>query len=252
MSVFGLYSRYYDLLYKDKDYQAEAGHIHKLIQKYGPDTKTVIDMGCGTGRHDFLLAEYGYNVTGIDMSKEMLDAARSRLLQSKNRQLRFFEGDIRDIRLNEKFDAAISLFHVVSYQITNKDIEAAFATARAHLKSCGIFIFDCWYGPAVLTDRPAVRIKRLEDDSVSITRIAEPVIHPNENRVDVNYHVLIIDKTTKMAEELKETHKMRYLFKPEIDFFLKKTGLDILESAEWLSGRDLGFETWGVCFVARG
>ena len=77
MATFGNYSRYYNLLYKDKDYIGEAGFIHELIQQYSPGTKSVLDLGCGTGRHDFLLAEKGYAITGVDMSEEMLLIARS-------------------------------------------------------------------------------------------------------------------------------------------------------------------------------
>ena len=56
MSVFKDYSNYYDLLYSDKDYEAEADYIDHLIQKNNPGAKTILNLGCGTGKHDFLLA----------------------------------------------------------------------------------------------------------------------------------------------------------------------------------------------------
>ena len=86
MKVFGNYSRYYNLLYKDKDYKGEAGFIHDLIQKYSPGAKSILDLGCGTGRHDVLLAEKGYVMTGVDMSEEMLLIARSHQLNSSTAQ----------------------------------------------------------------------------------------------------------------------------------------------------------------------
>ena len=57
---------------------------------------------------------------------------------------------------------------------TNADLLAAFATAREHLNPGGVFIFDCWYGPAVLAERPSVRIKRMEDGATSITENTIP------------------------------------------------------------------------------
>lgn len=256
MSVFGAYSRYYNLLYKDKDYAGEAEYIHGLVHKYHPGAKTLLNLGCGTGRHDILLAGKGYDVTGVDMSKEMLAVALSNLSTLNPHpllsSLNFHQGDIRTVSLGRTFDVVTSLFHVMSYQVTNADLLAAFATVREHLNPGGIFIFDCWYGPAVLTDRPAVRVKRLEDEDISVTRIAEPVMHPNENVVDVNYHVFIRDKANGEAEELKETHRMRYLFRPEIEFFLAQSGLTPIDSSEWMSGKAPGFDTWGVCFLARG
>jgi hypothetical protein len=83
-------------------------------------------------------------------------------------------------------------------------------TIKSHLKPEGISIFDLWYGPTVLTNPPSVRIKRLENDSIQVTRIAEPVIYPNDNCVDVNYHIFIKDKNTEAIKELKEIHK-KYL-----------------------------------------
>lgn len=247
MSVFGVYSRYYNLLYRDKDYAGEAAYVVGLIQKHLPQAKTILDLGCGTGRHDHLLAQMGFEVTGIDRSTEMLAEAAS-----QPSSLTFHQGDLRTVRLSATFDVVISLFHVMSYQTTNEELAAAFATARAHLKPGGLFIFDCWYGPAVLTDRPAVRVKRLEDEAISVTRIAEPIMHANDNLVEVNYQVLIRDKGTGGVEELREAHPMRYLFRPEVAQFLCDAGMSPVEASEWLTGREPGFDTWGVCFVARG
>jgi SAM-dependent methyltransferase len=251
--VFGTYSKYYSLLYKDKDYTGEARFVQDLIRKYHPDAKTILDLGCGTGMHSMLLAEKGYDVTGVDMSEGMLSAARSHLASSRfcSSAVQFVQNDIREVRLNRSFDIIVSLFHVLSYQVTNDDLLSVFATVKAHLSPAGIFLFDCWYGPAVLTDRPAVRIKRLEDDEVSITRIAEPEMHPNSNIVDVKYHIIVKNKANDHYDEIRETHRMRYLFKPEIELLLKTSGLRIEDAFEWVTGKRTGFDTWSVCFVVR-
>lgn len=246
MNVFGNYSKYYNLFYQDKNYAGEAEYVHRLIQRYASGAKSIIELGCGTGKHADLLSQKGYTIDGVDMSQTML-------LEAKNKypHIHFHHGDIRQIRLAKKTDVVISLFHVMSYQQTNEDLEKAFSTAKVHLHNGGIFIFDCWYGPAVLTDRPVVRIKHLKDESFSVTRIAEPVIYPNENIVDVNYHLFIKDKATDEVEELKETHTMRYLFKPEIEEMMKVAGFEMLTCEEWMSGKDLGFDTWNACFVVK-
>ena len=252
MKAFGNYSRYYNLLYKDKDYIGEAGVIHELIQQYSPGTNSILDLGCGTGRHDFLLAEKGYAITGVDMSEEMLLIARSQQLNSSTaQQLNFLHGDIRAFRMDKKFDTTISIFHVMSYQTTNEDFLSALKTAKAHLPPVGIFVFDFWYGPAVLTDRPAVRVKKLEDDQIQVIRLAEPVMHANKNLVDVNYTVWIKDKSSLQTEEIRETHNMRYWFLPEIEHLIEEAGFGMLNHGEWMTGKQPGFDTWGVYIVAR-
>lgn len=244
MSVFAAYSQYYDLLYRDKDYAGEARYVHELIEKHRPGARTVLDLGCGTGRHAALLAERGYELTGVDLSEEMLKVARATAPQ-----LSFMQGDVRSVRLNRKFDVVASLFHVMSYQTTNADLRAALATLREHLSPGGMFVFDCWYGPAVLTSRPETRIKRLEDEHIQVTRLAEPVIHENDNIVDVNYQVLVKDKASGAIEELRETHRMRYLFTPEVKLLLEDAGLRLTQLSEFMSEREPGFHTWNAVFV---
>lgn len=259
MKVFSNYARYYDLLYKDKNYKEEVDYVEGLIKQYSTKSvKSILDLGCGTGKHDFLLAEKGYSVTGIDVAPEMIEIAQQnsynfQISQFSNFQIgtSFQVGDVRSINLNKKFDTVISLFHVASYQTTNDDLIQFFQTAKNHLNEDGLFIFDCWYGPAVLTDRPVERIKRLEDEQIEVTRFAKPLLYPNENIVDVNYTVNIKDKTTSLVEEIKETHRMRYLFKTEIEFLAEKTGLSLLCSEEWITKKNLGFDTWGGCFIFR-
>jgi len=253
--VFGNYAHYYDLLYRDKDYAGEAQFVHQLLQTHAPSTQSILELGCGTGTHAALLAKEGYQeIHGVDLSTDMLRRANDRLSQippESALKLQFSQGDIRTIRLDKQFDAVISLFHVMSYQTTNEDLQAAFGTVKAHLKPGGVFIFDCWYGPAVLTERPTVRVKRLEDEEIVVTRIAEPVMHPNDNLVDVNYQVFIKEKSSNLVEEISETHRMRYLFKPEIDWLLTKSHLELVEYNEWLTNNEPGFDTWNVYFVGR-
>lgn len=273
MSVFKTYSKYYNLLYKDKDYAGEAQFVHELLQTYSPETKTILDLGCGTGRHDFLLAEKGYAITGVDRSEEMLVMANKQVetkIQAKTKtktetenasafgstsdsmlNLSFIQGDIRTVHIGEQFDAVISLFHVMSYQTSNEDLKAAFSTVKRHLKPGGIFIFDCWYGPGVLSDRPIVRIKRLEDEEILVTRIAEPVMHPNQNVVDVNYLVFVKNKDSGAVEEIRETHSMRYLFRPEIELLFEAFSFKCIGCYEWLTNHEPGPGTWGVYFIGK-
>jgi len=249
MSVFKEYARYYDLLYRDKDYAGEAMYVHTLIKSCAPDACSVLNLGCGSGRHDRCLADLGYSVTGVDLSGEMLTAARR--AAAENQELKYVQGDVRTVQLGMQFDVIISLFHVMSYQATNADLVAAIATAADHMRPGSIFIFDCWYGPGVLSDRPTVRVKELEDETLAVTRIAQPVMHSTENVVDVNYRVFIKSKANNELREVFETHRMRYLFVPEVQLLLADAGLDLTLFEEWLTGARLDCTSWNAVFVCR-
>lgn len=255
MSVFEAYSQYYDLLYRDKDYAAEADYLGKLIERERPGSRTLLDLGCGTGRHDILLSERGLDVTGVDMSTDMLkiaNAERSKRLvsSSANQPPKFIHGDLRTVRLGERFDVVVSLFHVMSYQASNEDLLAALSTLREHARPGGLVLFDAWYGPAVLHQGPSVRVKRLESDGCDVTRVAEPLLRANENAVDVNYQILVRDPATQRTEELRETHRMRYLFVPEVRLLLAGVGLRLDRACEFATDRELGLDTWNALFVA--
>ncbi|HYO94889.1 MAG TPA: methyltransferase domain-containing protein [Polyangiaceae bacterium] len=251
MSVFGAYSRYYDLLYKDKDYAAEAAYVHGLIERHRPGSVSILDLGCGTGKHDFFLTRMGHELTGVDLSEEMLAVAAQEKAAFGGPQAAptFVQGDVRSVRLGKTFGVVVSLFHVMSYQTRNEDLQQALTTIREHLKPGGLFLFDCWYGPAVLSDRPTVRIKRLEDENIQVTRLAEPVMHANENLVDVNYHVFIKDKQSGLVEELRETHTTRYFFSPEIYHFCEMAGLTVQEVRPFMAEGNPGFDSWNVVFL---
>ncbi|HSA05958.1 MAG TPA: class I SAM-dependent methyltransferase [Candidatus Gastranaerophilales bacterium] len=253
MSVFKNYSAYYDLLYQDKDYNGEVEYIEKLVKKHADNPKNVLELGCGTGKHAALLAEKGYNVLGVDLSSTMLEIAESRkaLLNSDiANRLEFNLGNVQNVEFNRKFDVILSLFHVSSYQTTNEELQNYFLTAEKHLEPKGIFVFDSWYGPAVLTEKPEKRTKVFENTLLKIARTAQPVLYPNENTVDVNYDVVIEDKTTSKVEKIAETHKMRYLFLPEAKIMLENAGLSLIDSEEWITGKELGFNSWSSCFIA--
>ena len=78
MTVFDGYARYYNLLYRDKDYESEARHVHEIIQKHRPGASRLMELGCGTGGHAVHLAKLDYHVYGIDQSRSMLDQAIQR------------------------------------------------------------------------------------------------------------------------------------------------------------------------------
>lgn len=252
--VFDIYARYYDLLYRDKDYAAESGYVAAHIRRQAPQAKCILELGCGTGAHAEHLARMGYTVHGVDMSEAMLTRAEARkaaLPPDVAARLSFGLGDVRTVRTGKIYDAVISLFHVISYQITNADLEAAFETASVHLQPGGVFLFDFWYGPAVLAQQPEVRVKRLENDDIKVTRIAEPVMHVNENVVDVNYQVWIEINDSGAVEQVHETHKMRYLFLPELTRLLDSSQFEMIEAREWLTNSLPGENSWGVVAVTR-
>jgi predicted regulator of amino acid metabolism with ACT domain len=173
---------------------------------------------------------------------------------AEQKQIRNFipiQGDITNINVSEKFDAVISLFHVISYLTTSSDLINCLTGVSKALHNQGIFIFDVWYTPAVYFQKPEVRIKRLENEEISVIRIAEPVLHVNRNLVDVNYEIVIKEKGKNDIEFFKERHPMRHFSIPEIELLAQHCGFELIGAEEFLSACSPSETTWGVCFMLR-
>lgn len=251
MKVFDSYAKYYDLLYADKDYKSEVNYIEKIFFHSGKKNGKILNLGCGTGRHDFIFAEDGYDVTGIEISNEMLRIAKKNLTGSGYKsKIKFQKGDLKKISLGKKFDIVLALFHVMSYQTSTEDIKSSLRNVKQHLKKDGIFVFDFWYGPAVLSDRPEIRTKKFYDSNMIVQRKAIPVLKVNENLVDVNYSISIRYKKSGNEKNIKEKHTMRYLFLPEIEYLLNDAGLKLKSCKEWMTGKVLSEKSWSALAIA--
>lgn len=255
MSVFGGdYASYYDLFYADKDYAVEATFVGDVIRRHKPDASSVIEFGCGSARHAVEFARAGFSITGLDRSTAMIERGQSRIAgldPSLRLKIKLMHGDATLAKPSERFDAVVSLFHVVSYQTTNDGLTALFRSARTALVPNGLFVFDFWYGPAVLTDRPQVRVRRVATSDVRVTRISEPAHHINRNIVDVKFTVIAVDQRTDRAEQHTEIHSMRYLFLPEIELLAAQSGFEVIEAGEWLKGPPLYEHSWSGYVAAR-
>ncbi len=238
-------SRYYDLLYQDKDTTSEVNYLVSLLERHGLKGSQLLEFGSGTGRHGSLLAERGYSVHGLERSSSMVASAKN--VPGFSCQ----QGDITSTQLNRQFDAVLSLFHVLSYQISNSAVQAVFVNAARHLNSGGLFLFDVWYSPAVAFQRPDIRVKRINSDEICITRISEPTLYPNENRVDVHFTVFAQDIPNGSFNTFEEIHPMRHFSLPELDLFAEGAGFERLIAEEWMTSRPPSEATWGLCLVLR-
>ncbi|MDE6844904.1 MAG: class I SAM-dependent methyltransferase [Lachnospiraceae bacterium] len=251
MEAFHDYAYYYNMFYRDKDYAGEAQVVNEIIEKYGKQNieKRILNIGCGTGRHDLELNKLGYKIHGIDLSDDMISIAKDNVPDGD--AFLYEVQDARSFKVKSPYDIIISLFHVMSYQNTNEDLNRVFQCVNRALKEGGIFVFDAWYGPGVLSDRPEVRVKRVEDEKNLFVRIAEPIMYPNENIVGVQYNVNIVDKTNWQVRQINEVHNMRYFFKPEMEEMLRQNGFRLVECLDCSTLKIPNFNSWTTYFIAE-
>jgi SAM-dependent methyltransferase len=132
---------FYDLLYGFLDYPAAVGKVEAILERQAPDAQTLLDVGCGTGRHLELLRER-YRVEGLDINPVMLETARERLPG-----VELHEADMVDFSLDRRFDVVISLFSAIAYVRTEERMRAATLSMRRHLNPGGVLLIEPWFTP---------------------------------------------------------------------------------------------------------
>jgi len=252
MGVFEKYSELYNLLYSDKNYSEEVNYILKKLKQFNCNCKHILEYGSGTCIHGSLLVENGFEMTGIELSKQMYLIGKSYIQQKGiEKHFNLINDNIVNYRNYEKYDLVLSLFHVISYLTSNEELLKVFENASSQLEKGGLFIFDVWYTPAVLNLKPESKIKSFENEHLKIIRYTKPYSNYNENIVEVNFDLVIIDKHENHVSFLEETHKMRYLSIPEIKFLAELNSFEILMAEEFLTEKEPSENTWGVCFILR-
>lgn len=250
MTVFADYAPWYDLLYEDKNYASEVDFVERRLRDHGVTSGKLLDLGCGTGLHAIAFAQRGWNVAGIDLSEEMIAKAKARAAEA-GLPITFRQGDACQVGPERDFDVAVSLFHVASYQCDRARLEALFRTAHAALRPGGVFLFDYWYGGAVLAQGVETRVKVIERKPLRLTRIARSDHDEADATVCVHYTLFCEDTDRAMIRRVDETHRMRYWFPFEIEASLRASGFEPGGTYAWLSEGTPNSETWAAYSVGR-
>jgi hypothetical protein len=175
----------------------------------------------------------------------MLAQARARL---ERLPVRLVQADARQVRLGERFDLVVALFHVLSYQEHDRDVIALLETAALHAR--GPVAMDFWYGPGVTSLGLERREARCELADRRVTRIATPNHDAQQRLVDVRYDFSSVDAAGR-SESFSETHRMRYFLEDELTTFAAEAGLTILEFGTWTRAGPPSSRDFAAHFIAK-
>ncbi|MFP5041805.1 class I SAM-dependent methyltransferase [Parasediminibacterium sp. JCM 36343] len=132
-------SPYYHLLYQNRDEGEALAFIERLIAHLQPPKNALmLDVACGKGRHSKVLADMGFDVTGIDLSEASIEEAK----QDEADNLHFYQHDMRlPFRINY-YDYAFNFFTSFGYFKTQREHNNAIRTIAQSIKKEGLFVID--------------------------------------------------------------------------------------------------------------
>ena len=141
MNAYHALASSYDRLTNDVDYQQTVEFYKKILARENFHPRTAVDLACGTGSVALILAREGLEVTGVDLSEEMLTVASQKALEQKNRPM-FVCQPLQELRLPRGVDLAVCALDSLDYILDPKDCREAIDRVYKVLNPGGVFIFD--------------------------------------------------------------------------------------------------------------
>ncbi|MFW9886476.1 MAG: class I SAM-dependent DNA methyltransferase, partial [Candidatus Thorarchaeota archaeon] len=188
----------------------------------------ILELACGTGRITLLLAEAGYEITGIDLSPEMLEIARGKLRQlpeDAQSRVSLNHGDVTNFQLDKEF-ATVIMPWSFKFLLTTDDQLACLRQVRKHLADDGVFILDLY--PREVIDMGERDNETVEIDGATITRT---FIYSTDILTQLRHTTSIIDvvHSDGRVEHLETKSVVSIILPREADLLLKVAGLEIVE-----------------------
>ncbi|MBN2550368.1 MAG: class I SAM-dependent methyltransferase [Anaerolineales bacterium] len=222
-------SKYYDLIYGYKNYQAETEYLLEIIRPHiSSQGKRLLDVACGTGRHIEYLKQY-FEVEGLDINEEILAFARRR-----NPEIRFHLGDMTNFSLDGSFDVVTCLFSSIGYVKTLENLHRAIQCMARHVQPGGLLIIEPWFTPENW-HADTVHSMFIDEPDLKLARINTSKAEGRLSYFDLHHLV----GTPQDTEYFVERHEMGLFETQEMDDALVQAGLQVSYDPRGLTERGL-------------
>ncbi len=240
-SFFGRdYLDVYGHLLTKESSEAEAEFVRRALGLKPGDR--VLDLCCGTGRHAVPLAKAGLGVTGLDMSEEYLELARS-AARGAGVEVRLVQGDMREIPFRGEFDAVVNMFTAFGYFESEADDQRVIDGAAAALRPGGRLLLDLLNRDWVAANYVRSESREGEDGTIyQERRDFDPVAGRNHVEFSI---------TSRDGSDRTVSHHIRLYVATEISRMLGQAGLTLERSYGGYNGILLSMETRRMILVSR-
>lgn len=219
-------AKYYDAMRTYRDYGKEALFADSLIQKYCPGAERVLDLCCGTGEHAIKMTELGYQVTGVDLSKDMLAIAGEKA-EKAGLSIDFIRGDVHDFKVSRQFRAAYCLGYTLLYMTTHQKAIDFFKAVNRILEPGGIFIVDFINGWSIADEWHKDKATYRFDDATIF--LSEQAVLDRKRRIKHVEFQYLIDNHNGQVKTVFAEEDLRIFFEDEVGLLLASCGFDTIE-----------------------
>ncbi|TMU85610.1 methyltransferase domain-containing protein [Bacillus sp. BHET2] len=214
----------YDYLMQDVPYDGWLKYVNKQAADYSIQGNKVLDIACGTGELTLKLAVEGYDVTGVDLSQDMLMIAQEKA-SALNEKIHLFQQDMSELDSLGEYDIITIFCDSLNYLEAEQDVKNTFNSVFAHLKQDGLFLFDV-HSIFKMTQIFINQTFTLSDEQVSYIWDCFPGDVPNSVEHELTFFVK--DEETRQYERVEELHKQRTYPILTLKEWLTSSGFDVL------------------------
>lgn len=224
---------------KDIEYEFWIDYIHKIGKKHSASFDTVLDLCCGTGNSLIPMKKYARELSGIDLSLEMLKQARNKGLE------RIVNGDVRALPFKKGFTLVYSIFDSLNYLIVEDDLVKVFKEVKRVLVDGGFFIFDMNSIEGVKYIARQKEIVEEDDEIYSVWRykLSGDVI---------TLYLSVFPKNEKDGDRIDEVHRERGYSIEKVKELLMKAGFRPVVEYECFTNRLARKGSKRILYVAEG
>lgn len=222
----------YDPIYRavGKDYDREVVELRDIIRAHSSTARTLLDVGCGTGRHLARLKAY-YDVEGSDVDPAMLSHARSRLGPA----VPLHCADMAAIEVGRRFDVVTCLFSAIGYVRTVSRLCRAIAAFARHVEPGGLLIVEPWFHPETWGDGVGVYASVVDEPGLKIARFG---VNRRRGRLTILNHRFLV-ATTEGFQSLRERLVLGLFTDREYRRAFELAGLRVEHDPQGLIGRGI-------------
>ena len=139
--MYQAFAELYDELMNDVDYESWADYYTRLLSIYGIRGGKICECACGTGSLTLPLYRRGFQMTGVDLSQEMLWQAAQKA-RKQGIAIPYVRQDMRALNLHRPMDAVLATCDGVNYLTTEEDLMSFFRAAYRAVRPGGALVFD--------------------------------------------------------------------------------------------------------------
>lgn len=246
MDNYGAFALVYDLFMDNIPYDEWIKYIVQLLKKYGIDSGTIVELGCGTGNITNKLSELAYDMIGIDYSEDMLSLASNKAYES-NQNILYLCQDMREFNINQRVDAIISVCDCINYILEEGELLQTFKLVEKQLDDKGVFIFDLntkYYYEMILGN------STIADNKELASFICENTFYEDEdiNGMDLT---LFIKENNNNYKKYEEEHYRRAYKVDVIINLLSKANLQVINIFDAFTEEDYNETSERIYIIAR-